>query len=240
MAITSDKKSFETSTVWKVVLTILVVLLSIFFIFGLIGRLIQVILKNQQKYVDKMMSKLIITRVITNEKDFKRIAKYKSRVYFFKHSIIPILILIITLTMWLTSMSLSSWERGMFSLFGQMIYPWEGWLTYFPPLGFQAPSVAHYVDMSNWFSIMTLITLGFFFVGIIYYFYEVGGFLARSYRIHKLSNKMFSKDLDDVDLSTFLNTNNTTLFSNNEQKTGAQAPVNNSLVQQQQLPNKVQ
>lgn len=240
MEINSGKKSVEASTIWKTVLTILVVLLSIFFIFGLIGRLVQVILKNQQKYVDKMMSKLIITKIVNNEKDFRRIAYYKSRVYFFKRSIIPVLILFITLIMWLTSMILSSWERGMFSLLGQMIYPWEGWLIYYPPLGFQAPSVAHYVDMSNWFSIMTLITLGCFFIGIIYYFVGVGGFLARSYRIHKLSNKMFSKDLDEVDLSTFLNTNNATLFSNNEQKTGTEVPVNNSQIQQQQLPNKVQ
>ena len=59
----NDSKKFTDSTFWKIILTILVILLSIFFIFGLIGRLIQVIIKNQQKRVDKLMSKLILSKV---------------------------------------------------------------------------------------------------------------------------------------------------------------------------------
>ena len=194
-----EKSKLTSNNIWKVVLTILIIFLSIFFIFGLIGRAIQVGLQNQSKKVDQQMSKLITAKVVTNEKEFVRIAKYKSKVYFFKHTIPPMIILSVTLIMWLICMSINNWSQSMFVLLGQMIYPWEGAPTFIPPLGFDFSSVtANYVDMSNWFSIMTLITLGLFFVGIIYYFIEVSGFLARKFRIRKLSRTMFSRNLDMV------------------------------------------
>jgi Na+-transporting NADH:ubiquinone oxidoreductase subunit NqrC len=221
----TNKKSFTADTIWKVVLTILVILLSIFFIFGLIGRAIQVMLKNQAKKVDKLMSKLVVAKVVKNEKDFKRIANYKSRVYFFKHAIAPVCILLVTLIFWLICMSINGWSESMFVIFGRMIYPWAGLPTYVPPLGFDFSSVtANYVDMSNWFNISSLITILLLLIGLIYYFVEVSGYIARQRRIRKLSDQMFSKNLDDVDLTSFLNTTNSTLINNNE-KAGNNVPA---------------
>ena len=205
----SEKQKLTTSTITKIVITLLVIVLSIFFIFGLIGRTLQTLFKNQARRVDKMMSKLIITGVVNNDKDFTRIANKKSQIFFFKHSFAPISLLLIVFIMWITCMSISNWSEGMFPLFGRMLYPWEGAPTYVAPLGFDFSSVtANYVDMSNWFSIMTLITILLFFVGLIWYFFEVGGFIARHLRIQKLSRTMFSQNLDNVDLSTFLRPTN--------------------------------
>lgn len=221
----TNNKSFTADTIWKVVLTILVILLSIFFIFGLIGRAIQVLLKNQAKKVDKLMSKLVVAKVVKNEKDFKRIANYKSRIYFFKHAIAPVCILLVTLIFWLICMSINGWNTSMFSIFGRMIYPWNGLPTYVPPLGFDFSSVTvNYVDMSNWFNISSLITIILLFIGSIYYFVEVSGYIARQRRIRKLSDQMFSKNLDDVDLTSFLNTTNSTLLNTNE-KAGNNVPA---------------
>lgn len=205
----SEKQKLTTSTITKIVITLLVIVLSIFFIFGLIGRAFQTLFKNQARRVDKMMSKLIITGVVNNDKDFTRIANKKSQIFFFKHSFAPISLLLIVFIMWVTCMSINNWSEAMFPLFGRMLYPWEGVPTYVAPLGFDFSSVtANYVDMSNWFSIMTLITILLFFVGLIWYFFEVGGFIARHLRIQKLSRTMFSQNLDNVDLSTFLRPTN--------------------------------
>lgn len=216
---TANKKGTVTPLITKTILVLLFIALSIFFIFGLIGRAIQIMIKNQAKRVDKFMSKLITTKVVNNEKDFVRIAKYKSKIYFFKHSIIPMILLLITFILWISAMSITKFENSMFVLFGRMIYPWEGMPIYVPPFGFDFSSVtANYVDMSNWFSIVSLITIVLFLISLLWYFFNVSGFIARAYRIKKLSNTMFSKNLNEVDLSTFLTTTNqnvipTTLIS---------------------------
>jgi Na+-transporting NADH:ubiquinone oxidoreductase subunit NqrC len=221
----TNKKTFTADTIWKIVMTILVILLSIFFIFGLIGRAIQVMLKNQAKKVDKLMSKLVVAKVVNNEKDFKRIANYKSRVYFFKHAIAPVCILLVTLILWLVCMLINGWNESMFPIFGRMLYPRNGLPVYIPPLGFDFSGITtNYVDMSNWFNVCTLITIILLFIGTIYYFVEVSGFIARKRRIRKLCDQMFSKNLDDVDLTSFLNTTNSTILNVNK-KAGNNVPA---------------
>ena len=226
----NDKKSFTWSTIWKVVLGILVIILSIFFIFGLIGRAIKVMIQNQEKQVDKDMSKLIVTKVVCKEDDFTRIAKYKSKVHFFKRSILPLSMLFVVFIMYLITMSINNWSQSMFQLFGQMIYPWTGLPTYIPPLGFDFSSVgANYVNMNNWFSIMTLITIILFFIGILWYSYQISGYMARSYRIRKLKQKMFSKNLDTVDLSSFITPTATGLMPNNQEKEETKTNLNSPI-----------
>ncbi len=223
----NEAKKFTDSTFWKVILTILVILLSIFFIFGLIGRLIQVIIKNQQKRVDKLMSKLILSKVVNNEKDFKRIANYKSRVYFFKHAIPAIFIMLLSLLCYVVSISILLKLNGnqyvsMFYIFGRTIFPWKGDFIYFPPFGFDFSNV--YADLPFdefplWYGIMSLVTISILFVGICYYFFEVQGYLARKFRIRKLALNMFTKNLDDIDLMHFINTVNSTILDDKEKTT---------------------
>ena len=42
----------------------------------------------------------------------------------------------------------------------------------------------------------------FGFVGLVWYLINVQGYIARSFRIKKLADKMFSQNLDNIDLST--------------------------------------
>ena len=223
----NDSKKFTDSTFWKIIMTILVILLSIFFIFGLIGRLIQVIIKNQQKRVDKLMSKLILSKVVNNEKDFKRIANYKSRVYFFKHALPAVLIMLFALLCYIVSISIFLSIDGneyvsMFYIFGRTIFPWKGEFNYFPPLGFDFSKV--YADLPFdefplWYGIMSMITIGILVIGLCYYFFEVQGYLARKFRIKKLALNMFTKNLDDIDLMHFINTVNSTILDDKEKTT---------------------
>ena len=238
----TNEKKFSDGTFYKVLITIVVILLSIFFVFGLIGRGIQVIIKNQQKRVDKLMSKLILSKVVNNEKDFKRIANYKSKVFFFKHSIPPILMMLICLLTYIICISIhmpmhNGEYVSMFYLFGRVIYPWQGEFNYYPPLGFDfsnVHAVLPFGEYSTWYIVLSIIVISLLIVSIIYYFVEVSGYLARKYRIHKLSQSMFAKNLDDIDLMHFINTTNSTILSDNEKTT---LPVSTNDTRQNGLVN---
>lgn len=222
----TENKKFTDSGFWKVLLTILVIILSIFFIFGLIGRLVQVIMKNQQKKVDKLMSKLILSKVVNNEKDFRRIANYKSRIYFFKHAMPAIFILLATLLLYIVSISVySGMNNGeyvsMFYLFGRTIYPWQGQIHYVFPLGFDTSelvAVTPFNEFSTWYIIISIVTISLLIIGLVYYFSQVSGYLARKYRINKLADSMFTKNLDDIDLMHFINTQNSTILDDKDNK----------------------
>jgi len=219
-----NNKKISQSTFFKVLITIAIILLSLFFIFGLIGRLVQVILKNQSKRVDKMMSKLIVAKVIKDEKHFKKVANYKSRIFFYKHSIAPILILLVALILYIISISIYTSSSGtyisMFYIFFKTIFPWEGQISYAFPLGIAGldtlTAVTPFSSYPTYYVVLSLITISLFFIGLFYYLFEVQGYLARKYRIYKLSGSMFSKNLDEIDLTHFINTNNSTLFNNND------------------------
>ncbi len=173
------------------------------------------------------MSKLILSKVVNNEKDFKRIANYKSKVFFYRHSIPAVLLMFLALLIYIVSISIympthNGEYVSMFYLFGRIIYPWQGQFNYYPPLGFDFSNV-HAVfpfgEFSTWYVILSIITISVLIVGIVYYFVEVSGYLARKYRIHKLCKSMFSTNLDDVDLMHFINTTNSTILSDNEKTT---------------------
>lgn len=225
----NENKKFSDSSFYKVLITIVVIILSIFFVFGLIGRGIQVLVKNQQKRVDKLMSKLILSKVVNNEKDFKRIANYKSKVFFFKHSIPAFSIMLFTLLVYIICISIYQPTHGgnylsMFYIFGRTIYPWQGELIYYAPLGFdfsniKAVSIFNEYPNDLWYLIISVINISLLIIALIMYFIQVGGYLARKYRIFKLCQSMFSKDLDGVDLMHFINTTNSTILDDNEKTT---------------------
>jgi hypothetical protein len=207
------------SSLWKAILTITIILLSVFFIFGMIGRAFQVSFKRQERKVDKFMAKLVTTKIVRNEKDFKRIAKYKTRLYFVRHSIFPVCLGFLDLIAYIIGQEIDGWNRLIFPLFGRMIYPWNGNPTYVPILGFDFSNIEYAPpNMSDRYSIFALVVVIVLFITMILYFYQVIGYIARQHRISRLADKMFSRDLDEVDLMSFINTRNPTIMDDNEKK----------------------
>ncbi len=194
---------------WKVILVIFLVVVIFFILFGLIGRLIEIIMKKQGKGVDHDMGNLVLSKVIDNKKDFKDIATYKSRIRFLKASIYPLSILLVALLIWIIyassinnfHQSIFDRESGIRSLFYELDF---SSIEYYPPFGIAwdklvwiKPSPFNDIKVTNYFIFL------FFSVGIIWYLVITQAYVARMFRINKLSKTIYSLNLDNVDLQTF-------------------------------------
>lgn len=194
---------------WKVVLVIFLIVVIFFILFGLIGRLIDIIMKKQGKGVDHDMSNLVLSKVIDNKKDFKNIATYKSRIRFLKASIYPLSILLITFLIWIIyassinnfHQSIFNRETGIMSLFYELDF---SSIEYYPPFGIAwdkliwiKPAPFTDIRIVNYFIFL------FLSVGVIWYLVNTQAYVARMFRINKLSKTIYSLNLDNVDLQTF-------------------------------------
>ncbi len=203
-----DFNKFFNAT-WKVILVIALVVVAFFVIFGLIGRLIQIIMEKQGKGVDHDMANLVISKLVDNKKDFKSIATYKSKKRFFKATIPAFIFLLISLILYLihgfiTNNFLESIfdnETGVASLFYKL--DWSSF-KYYPPLGVDwnnlvwiKPNVFTDLRIFNYFIFLFLL------IGVIYYLVCVQAYIARLFRINKLSKTIYSVNLDKIDLQSF-------------------------------------
>ena len=211
---------------WKTIIAILFVVVAFFAIFGLIGRAIEIIMERQSKKVDKFMSPLIVSGLIDDDKKFVEIAYKKIRIYFFKTSIAPILLLITSFLIYVIYHGIDgNWTESIFNDqtgIGTLFFTWDfSEFSYVPPLGFaniklqNTPHFLTSIECLNYFIFL------FIFTGLVWYLINVQAYISRAIRINKLKNKIFSKDLDNVDLSTLFdldklneNSNNSNLPSN--------------------------
>ena len=103
-------------TSWKVILTCLFIIVAFFAIFGLIGRVVELIIDRQAKKVDKFMSPLIVSGLIDDDKTFTKTAFKKIRIYFFKTSIAPIFLMIISLLIYIIYHGIDgNWSESIFN-----------------------------------------------------------------------------------------------------------------------------
>ena len=194
---------------WKVILVIFLVVIIFFVLIGLIGKLIEIIMTKQGKAVDHDMANLVMSKVIDNKKDFKKIAMYKSRVRFLKASIYPLILLFIAFLTWIIyacsiknfSQSIFNRETGIMSLFYELDF---SSIEYYPPFGIAwnklvwiKPTPFSDIRITNYFIFFFLIT------GLIWYLVVTQAYVARFFRINKLSKTIYSVNLDNVDLQTF-------------------------------------
>lgn len=199
---------------WKTILVIFIILVSLFAFIGLIGLGIKKLMNYYGRGVDNIMSKLVVSRAINNPKDFKKIAFTKSYEKFYKASIAPTLLIITSLGIYtIYHLIDGSWSESIFDIetgIGTLfhVFDWST-LVYFPPLGFDfenlvmlnEPRFLTGPEMTNYFIFL------FGFVGVIYYLFVTLAKVSRDLRIMKLAKTMFRKDLDNVDLNSFYNTN---------------------------------
>ena len=207
MNVLAGNKFLDTS--WKVILVIFLIVIAFFIIFGLIGRLIEIIMEKQGKAIDHSMANLVLSKLIDNKDDFKKIATYKSKVKFLKASIAPIILLLIALIIWIVySLSINNFtqsifnrETGIASLFYELDF---SSIEYYPPLGIAwdkliwiKPEPFNDIRIVNYFIFL------FFIVGLVWYLVCTQAYIARYFRIKKLSKTIYSLNLDKVDLQTF-------------------------------------
>ena len=222
MNILFSLNKFLDST-WKIVLALIFVIIVFFAIFGLIGRLIEMIFKHQAKKVDKFMSPMIVAGLIDDDKDFGKVALRKSKTYFFKTSCIPLLLIVVGVLTWVIYHSIcGNWGESIFNDYsgiGTLFWTWDfSNAVYYPPLGFDGivlQNTPHFltdVRMINYFIFL------FTFIGLVWYLINVQAYFARYVRIKKLQDSLFSQNLDNIDLATLFSGDFTKAQSSNNQQ----------------------
>lgn len=208
---------------WKVILVIIAVLLFLFVLIGLLGNLIRYTMKKQAKAVDKDMGKLVVSRIIKTPEEFKTIAYQKSLERFYKQSIAPFIILLTCLILYIIYHSIyGNWLESIFDRetgIASLLYILDfSSVEYYPPFGsnfdswvWLTPEPFTDEKIFNYFIFLTLI------VGTIYYLVVTQAYIARKLYIKKLSKSLFSAKLEEMNLSSFYNTNN---LSNIDENSG--------------------
>ncbi len=207
---------------------IIALCIAIIFLLALLGFLIQLYrkwLKIQARQIDNMMYDIVRLKVVTDQKQFKKVAYHKSMNYFFKKSWIPVLLMSIAVLitiifcMAVDSFDLSflfSKDEGFPTLL--FIFDWKNAprtnffginiISNWAPImitenGRRCVPHFYYNNIYSWIS---YIVVPLFFIGFGWFLICSQGMLARSYRIHKTSIDTFQKNLDNLNPNNGLRT----------------------------------
>lgn len=201
----------------RMILMFVLLIIAALSLLILLALLIEKIGKSQAKRIDTLMHDVVVTGVVDSKKKFIRIALKKSKIYFYRHARIPMLILfcwgISTLIFCLTYPG---------ATFGGLYTDYEkyGLATIFTIYDLENPIMT---DFFGWFEIVTgygdpistphfsvdalfaYISIPVFFVGGIWLLIDIQGMLARAIRTFRLANKIYSKNLDNVKYNSLAN-----------------------------------
>lgn len=206
--------SEKTQSVIRVILVIALIIVLLLAIFGGIGYLVEKIMERQSKTLDALMGEIVFSRLVDKPEKFSKIAHKKSRIHFFKSATIPILLCIASLLIWtIYHLIDNNWSESIFDTntgILSLIYIYKFTFNsttdtlgiYNLGINVETLNTPHIVQGS---AITNYFVFIFGIVGIIWYLICVQAFFARWYRIVYLKKKMFSTDLEKVDLSHFYN-----------------------------------
>lgn len=213
--------SEKTKTALSILAIILIVLIIIFLILGLLGKLIELTMKKQGEKVDRYMTNLIISRVCDNPSEFAKIAKLKNKICFFRATITPLILGLISFLIWLIYHSISgNWNQSIFDTktgILSLFYLFDfSHVNYVPPLGFAGIEIANTPHFIEWPAIINYFIFIFGFVSIVWFLVNVQAYIARFNRIRTLKNSIYSKDLSQIDITHFYNMNKINAHPNQE------------------------
>lgn len=170
-----------------------------------IGYIIVKVMKSQGQALDRHVHDPVVTKVITDEKHFKKYAKRKNGQLFLKQAWIPLIIIAIgALFLLIRAIALNdwSWSYNPFDNskgFATLLWTWDysevikktstGIVINWPVL----TNNPHFV-MEAWAAYGFVPCL---LVGSIWYVIVVQGYFARLYRINKLAKQIFDKSLEN-------------------------------------------
>lgn len=189
----------------RLIIVLLLVIILLFVIAGYVGLLVRKIMNAQASKADDMLHDVVEAGVITNERKLLTFGIRKNWREFFKRAWIPFLIMLSVSTIFLfycifsTNWSYNIWDyekQGFNTLF--YVHDWssfyqanvEGFSITWPKL----VSSPH-LSGEAWVSYLFVPGM---IVGGTWFMFEVQGYIARAFRIYKLSKKAFRKTMDNV------------------------------------------
>lgn len=206
----------------RIIFAFLLLFILFLVLLSFIGSIITKILKEQGKKIDNAVYDVVITRVITDKKVFKRYARKKNWRLFLHDTKIALLILIAGASVLIVRGCFLGFDYNPFNMndgFSSILFLWNfqdpnSYANFFgitllakwPPL-INSPH-AEVNAIPSYFAIPLIL------VGGIWYLLGVQRLIARTLHIISLSNSIFNKDLSNFNQNAQLF--NTLLATNNE------------------------
>ena len=190
----------------RVIFALIILVVLVFVLIALIGSLIVKAMKYQGKKMDTLVSDVVTTRVITTRKQFLPYARKKNRQLYFKQSIIPIIIMFVAATILIVYDIINkNFAYNPFNTtngFGTLIYTFDFKDPAIYKEFFGVKIIADWPTVVNHPHFVWEAWAGYLFVplaivGGIWYLVVTQAFIARMWRMRKLSRQVFEKPLDN-------------------------------------------
>lgn len=187
----------------RVLICFCILVLLIIVLIGYLYLLVKKVMDFQGKKVDTMMYDIMKARVIIDEKTFKKVALYKSNIYFFKKTWLPLLIGSVFIAALLiygsvkNELGLNFFAEALKNLGFGLKWPMGEFFGIRMPIDW--PTIVRYPDLSwdpgKYLSYLCLI--GFIYSGV-RILISIQSLIARNLRIRKLRKTYFTKDLNKL------------------------------------------
>lgn len=190
----------------RVIFALIILVVLVFVLIALIGSLIVKTMKYQGKKMDTLVSDVLTTRVITTRKKFLPYARKKNRQLYFKQSIVPIIIMFVAATILIVYDIINkNFAYNPFNTtngFGTLIYTFDFKDPAIYKEFFGVKIIADWPTVVNHPHFVWEAWAGYLFVplaivGGIWYLVVTQAFIARMWRMRKLSRQVFEKPLDN-------------------------------------------
>lgn len=189
----------------RLIIVLLLVIILLFVIVGYIAVLVKKIMKFQAKKADDMLHDVVASVVITSESKLLRFGIRKNWRVFFKYSYIPFLIMLSAVTLLILYCLFSgNWGYNIWDYekegFNTLFYVHD-WSEFFKAdsegIAIKWPVLVSSPHLSGeaWVSYIFVPAM---FIGGAWFLFEVQGYIARSFRIMKLSRTAFRKTMENV------------------------------------------
>ena len=187
----------------RIILILLALVIFLLVIIAFIGYLVTRVMKWQGKQINHYVTDAVITGVITNEDDFKKYAKKKNLLVFYKQARIPALVFVVAIIFYIIASSIVGYSNPFdhHTGFGTLFFVWDfstiiqkpesgvGLLLNWPEL----VNRPHFTSEA-WVS---YIFIPLAFTGGLWYLYTVQAYIARYLQIKKLSQKIFNEAIEN-------------------------------------------
>lgn len=194
----------------RILLAIFLVVILVFLLIGLLTNLVKKIMAKQGKDVDTYMYDVTKANLVTNGKEFRKIARIKNFQKFYKTIRLPSLLLLLGTLVLLQYCFIKSWDLSFYFSndkgIGSLFYQWDwanaekasllGIKTFIPSKWPDIINAPHFVTGEFLYEgLTTYISFPLFLVGLILYIGHLVGFIARDIQARKLSKSVFQKSL---------------------------------------------
>lgn len=100
----------------RLLVILIIFLLLTMSLLGLLGYVVRKAMQFQAKRINSMCTKVLTTRVVCDEKSYRKYANKKSNILYFKQSVPAVLIGLLGLIVWITfSIIFDTWKENIFA-----------------------------------------------------------------------------------------------------------------------------